>query len=313
MRIQYTGSYFREKAIRLTTLTLLLAFSFFYAQIAQSADDTPPTPALWKLSDEDSEVYLFGTIHILNPSLHWQSKDMSAAFAKSPVIYFEAPADTSTQQAVQNMQRLIRQHGLNERGVKLSSKLSTEGKQNLKSVLDQFGMSAQANNFEAFRPWLAAVSLASAQIQASGGDPNAGVERILSTAAKQAGKTIKYFETDAQQIAFFGKMSSSAEVKFLEAGLAQMQEDPDMLDDLITVWRKGDVPGMEEELLTAFEQHPELYDTLLTKRNQDWAKTIDTIMDGSGTVFIAVGAAHLVGENSVQALLEQYGHIAERQ
>ena len=303
----------RSTLLGLFTLAFSLAPAAVNADQTATLNSTAPTPALWKLTDEDSEVYLFGTIHILNPNLAWQSKDVSDAFTKSPTVYFEAPADTSTPQAIQKMQSLVRQYGLNKPGVKLSSKLSRDGKKNLKAVLNKFGMSAAAANFEALRPWLAAVQLATVQIQATGGDPNAGVERILSAAAKKAGKKIEYFETDAQQISFFGNMSNEAEKKFFEAGLNQMLQDPEMLDDLVAVWRRGDVAGMEGELLGAFEEHPEVYDTLLTKRNQNWAKTIDTIMDGSGTVFIAVGAAHLVGDKSVQALLAEYGHLAARQ
>ena len=56
----------------------------------------------------------------------------------------------------------------------------------------------------------------------------------------------------------------------------------------------------------------EFYQTLLVKRNANWAGQIDTMMDGEGVIFIAVGAAHLAGDDSVQALLEQRGYTVER-
>ena len=289
---------------------LFAVISAFNAVHAQGGTETAPQPALWKLSDADSDIYLFGTIHILNPSLTWRSKKISAAFDASPTVYFETPADTSNPQA---MQALLQQHGLNKPGVTLSSQLSVEGRKSLKTVMKQLGMTSNASNFEPFRPWLAGVTIASMQIQAEGGDPSAGVERILSAEAKAAGKKIGYFETDAKQISFFGNMSSAAETHFLEVGLLQMMENPNMLDNLVDVWRIGDVSGVEKQMLAAFEGHPEVYETLLLKRNKDWAEQIDTLMDGSGTIFIAVGAAHLVGGDSVQALLEQRGHTAVRQ
>ncbi|WP_262694658.1 TraB/GumN family protein [Kordiimonas aquimaris] len=275
-----------------------------------ASNDEAPRPALWKLTDADSEIYLFGTIHILNPSLTWRSEKVSAAFNAAPTVYFETPADTSNPQA---MQELLRQYGLNKPGVTLSSQLSEDGQKNLSTVMNQLGMGSAIANFEPFRPWLAGVTLASMQIQANGGNPNAGVERILSAEAKTSGKDIGYFESDAQQIAFFGNMSKAAETRFFEIGLEQMLQDPNMLDNLVDVWRRGNVAGVEEQMLAAFEGHPEVYETLLVRRNQDWAEQIDRLMGGSGTIFIAVGAAHLAGKDSVQALLGKFGHIAVRQ
>jgi hypothetical protein len=52
---------------------------------------------------------------------------------------------------------------------------------------------------------------------------------------------------------------------------------------------------------------PALYEALLVRRNTDWANQIQTMMEGSGTIFIAVGAAHLAGEDSVQEILEDRG------
>ena len=56
----------------------------------------------------------------------------------------------------------------------------------------------------------------------------------------------------------------------------------------------------------------EVYETLLVRRNTNWAGQIQTMLDGSGTAFIAVGAAHLAGDDSVQAILEGRGVHVER-
>jgi uncharacterized protein YbaP (TraB family) len=51
---------------------------------------------------------------------------------------------------------------------------------------------------------------------------------------------------------------------------------------------------------------------LLTKRNANWAKWISARMAKPGVIFIAVGAGHLAGPTSVQALLPAYGLNATR-
>ena len=60
------------------------------------------------------------------------------------------------------------------------------------------------------------------------------------------------------------------------------------------------------------EESEPFYQTLLVRRNANWAGQIDTMMEGEGVIFIAVGSAHLAGDDSVQALLEQRGYTVER-
>jgi hypothetical protein len=55
------------------------------------------------------------------------------------------------------------------------------------------------------------------------------------------------------------------------------------------------------------ESYPGLYDALLTNRNANWVRWIKARMDKPGTVFMAVGAAHLVGKDSVQTQLAKEG------
>jgi uncharacterized protein len=59
-------------------------------------------------------------------------------------------------------------------------------------------------------------------------------------------------------------------------------------------------------------REPKLYQLLLVQRNQVWATKIAAMLQQPGTVFIAVGAAHLAGPDSVQARLELLGVPVER-
>ena len=86
-----------------------------------------------------------------------------------------------------------------------------------------------------------------------------------------------------------------------------------MLDEMVSVWRSGDIVALEEMLFASLIEQPELYDAMFTKRNEDWANQIEQMLAGSGDIFIAVGAAHLVGADSVQELLEEKGITAVRQ
>jgi uncharacterized protein YbaP (TraB family) len=50
-----------------------------------------------------------------------------------------------------------------------------------------------------------------------------------------------------------------------------------------------------------------MYKPLLVDRNVNWAEWIDTRLDKPGVVFMGVGAGHLGGSDSVQAILAKRG------
>ena len=59
------------------------------------------------------------------------------------------------------------------------------------------------------------------------------------------------------------------------------------------------------------EAGPAVHEAVILRRNRAWADEIATRLDGSGRVFIAVGAAHLVGDGNVVDLLRARGIAVE--
>jgi uncharacterized protein YbaP (TraB family) len=84
-----------------------------------------------------------------------------------------------------------------------------------------------------------------------------------------------------------------------------------MMDKMVDMWGSADTESLAQ-LMNEGMTSRIMYDALLTKRNANWAKWISTKMDRPGVTFIAVGAGHLAGTNSVQALLPAYGLTATR-
>lgn len=305
----FTVPFFQKYAATFNTALVAFLVSVAAVITVPAHAQEAPNPALWSISDEDSTLYLFGTIHILNPSLHWKTSKVEAALAAADTVYFEAPADTSNPTATQ---QLVMKYGLNPPGVTLSSQLTDEGKALFQTVLAEYGMGGAAANFEQFRPWLVGITLASIQIQAQGGQADAGVEKIIQGMLANSDKNIRYFETDEQQLQYLSGMSKESELLFLEDGMRSMLEEPDVLDDMIQFWLRGNTKELGKLMHSALSAAPEVYETLLVHRNKNWANEIDQLMAGSGTVFIAVGAGHLAGEDSVQALLTEKGYSVKR-
>jgi uncharacterized protein YbaP (TraB family) len=78
-------------------------------------------------------------------------------------------------------------------------------------------------------------------------------------------------------------------------------------------WEVGDDRALGRELVGELrEEYPALYKVILKDRNAAWVDVVAREMDGSGVAFVAVGAAHLAGPDSVQTLLRARGYKVER-
>ena len=253
-------------------------------------------PALWVVRDEDSTIYLLGTVHVLRPDTVWRSPAIDRAMAEADALWIEVEADDPAA-----MQPLVRKYGLDPANP-LSGKLTPEQKARLDAAAA--GMGASGAALEPLRPWLAGLTLSIGPLVKAGYDPASGVESRLKAAARDAGKPIRTLETLEQQIGFFADLPPAVELAFLLSALDEMDSGPAMLDALVAAWSAGDMEALNELMVSEMAaDYPELYQALLVRRNKDWAGQIQTLLGGKGVSVIAVGAAHLVGDESVQAQL----------
>ncbi|WP_295693867.1 TraB/GumN family protein [uncultured Maricaulis sp.] len=292
----------------------LFAGSALFAStaLAQPADYSAleADPAVWHLSDADSDVYIFGTFHILPPGLDWQTPELQALLASADTLYLEA--DVHSPESQGQMQQLVMQHGLNPPGVTLSSLLSAEANAALAEFAPTLGVAPAM--LEPMRPWLAQVMLAVTQMQALGLDPSAGAEAGLLALVAGSDTQMGYFETAEEQIRFLAGVSDEVQARAFDQGLEDMADLPTQLNELVTAWALGDMAVLEEMINGSMrEGSPEVYETLIVTRNNNWVPQIAEIMEGEGTVFIAVGAAHLPGEDGVIQLLQDAGYSISRQ
>lgn len=263
-------------------------------------------PALWVVRDADSTLYLFGTVHVLKPGLVWRSPKVAKAMADSGDLVLElvAPDDAAT------LQPMILQLGI-DRGARLSDKLGPADAARLAQTAKALGMPMEM--FEPMKPWLASLTLSIVPMMKAGYDPKSGVETVLTAEAKGAAKPITGLETMEQQLRLFADMDPKAELDMLRATLDDVDEAAVQIDAMVAAWAAGDVAALEAAFLTEMKQdHPAAYEVLIARRNRDWADQLKAKLAGSGVSFVAVGAGHLVGPDSVQAELARRGIVAER-
>jgi len=279
--------------------------------LAQTAAPAAPAPiqgegpALWVVKDADSTLYLFGSVHVLRPTTGWASPRVEAAFDSASDIWFEI-SNPDDQAAIMP---LIQQHGLSPE-TPLSSRLTSEENAELDAAAKAMG--ASAAQLQPMKPWLAALSLSVAPLIKAGYDPKSGVELVLKARAEAAGKPIHGFETIDKQIGILAGLPDDVQLVFLRETLKDYENAATKLDEMVEAWARGDVATLDRVTIKEMkEASPALYQSVLVDRNTDWANQIQTLLEGSGTAFIAVGAAHLTGDDSVQAILQKRGVTVE--
>jgi uncharacterized protein YbaP (TraB family) len=264
-------------------------------------------PALWVIRDADSTLYLFGTVHVLRPTTAWGSAKVDAAFASADDIWFEIsnPDDQAA------LIPLVQQHGISP-DRPLSSLLTAEELVELNAAASGAGLTAA--QMDVFRPWLAGLTLSVAPLIKAGYDPQSGVEQILKARADAAGKPVHGFETIDKQVGILASMSEADQLSFLRSALEAYDDATTELDAMVGAWATGDLAVLEKVSVDEMrDESPAVYQALLVQRNTDWAGQIQTLLAGSGTAFIAVGAAHLAGDDSVQEILEDRGVAVTRE
>lgn len=302
-----------------TALGLGLTFSLLgspgYAFALAAAPATQATvvpapgqgPALWVIRDADSTLYLFGSVHVLRPETPWGTARVDAAFDSADRVILEI-SNPDDQAAIQP---LIQQYGISP-ARPLSSLLTPAEIAQLDAAAGTIG--ATAAQLDPLRPWLVGLSLSIAPLVKAGYDPQSGVELILKARAEAAGKPVSGLETIDRQVSILAGLSEETQLAFLRATLDEVENATAELDALVDAWATGDVASIERLGVDKMrDQSEEIYQALLVRRNTDWAGQIQTLLEGSGTVFIAVGSAHLAGDDSVQSILEQRGVAVTRQ
>lgn len=263
-------------------------------------------PALWVIRDADSTVYLFGTVHMLRPGTVWQTPRVLAAFDASTDIWFEVDAE-----AEDNLSSLVLAHGLSfDRS--LSSRLSPDDRRALAAAVARTGGTPE--QFETFRPWLAAMTVSNAPMVAAGYNATSGVEATLRERAAAGGRTLKGLETMEDQFRYLADLPEAVELDLLRYMMQPPEGHVADLDASVAAWLVGDMEGVERAAVLPMRRQGEaLYDAMLVRRSVLLADHLQAVLEGSGVAFVALGAGYLAGDDSVQSVLADRGVTVTRE
>jgi uncharacterized protein YbaP (TraB family) len=263
------------------------------------------SPVMWKMADEDTTIYLFGTVHLLPSDVVWRSDRFDAAFQGADKIYLET--DATSPEGMKKLQELMQEAAFFSDGETLETVLTETQYETVSNAAKKIGVpiSAMSNA----KPWFASLQLSMVQIMKSGYDPNSGVEMVLTEGAKGTGKSFGFLETPEFQLSVLSGAPLNEQIEGLMFTAKTLDSGTELLDLLVDEWADGDIAG-----LSALMGEPsmfgsqEAYDALIKSRNQNWVPLIEDILEEPGTKFVAVGAGHLAGPDSVVKMLRDKGH-----
>lgn len=263
---------------------------------------------VWKVSNQDGELYLGGTIHMLRESDYPLKPEYTQAFNDSDVIVFET--DVMGAMGLDFQQQLMMQMSLPP-GKTLQSVLNP----NTYARLEKFATSRNIpiEMLQSFKPSMAILTITQIELQKIGVSTQSGLESHFTNKAIAAKKSIGSLETLDEQMAILASMGEGYENEYVNGSLDDLDSLEKEFTSLIKAWKNADLTTIDNKMTQLMkDEFPQLYNNLLVKRNFNWLKQINKLIKSPEKEFILVGAAHLAGADSVQNLLIAQGYKVEK-
>lgn len=281
----------------------LLALVLAAADVAPARADPP----IWRVRDADTEMVLFGSIHALPPGIEWRTAELDAALDGADLVAFEILTPETEAEELQMVLPYLRYLIAEE---PLSEVVSAETFARVQAAAERQGYPVQM--LDMMKPWAAALMLDMGAEEALGRTGDLGVDTVLETSLAE-GRRKEALDTDALLLASIKALSEAGDAE----GEEMLIEVLDGLDDdeldltLEHAWVAGDIKAIEAEMKDMKLEAPRLYQALLVDRNHGWMPALTRMMETEGRVVVVAGAAHMVGDDGLPALLRKAGYEVE--
>lgn len=280
-----------------------IAFVAALAVLAAGCDPSPriaARPALYRVADADTVIWMFGAVHVLPAKVAWETPAIIAAERGADTLVTELPA-LAPDDAARAFAAIAKAPDLPP----ILDRVPVALRQPLTGLAARAGLSL--DDLSAMKSWAAALTLSAAAAQTqSGATPANGVEAVI--ARRMAGRERIGLETLPEQLGFFDALDERDQRHLLAASLSPGAS----YRRVLAAWGAGDEARLAELVSGPLRSAPALEAALLTRRNARWTAWIAQRMTKPGRVLVAVGAGHLAGPKSVIAALRARGLRVQR-
>jgi len=299
---------------------LWLAVAFVSVSLSGcSLKDKPRQHFLWKISDQNSSVYILGSIHFADKTFYPLDSVIVNAFDRSDELAVEIDISDST--VFQKSMHLSSLLGKLDGDKTLDMFLPEDALYSLDSLC--LAWSIPVDFFSGYKPWAAAMTLSSIANQHAGLDARLGIDLYFLTMARKMKKKINSLETVELQVNLFTGMDIPDSIGVF--AMRNMIKDIALLDSSIAKFKNAWKTGNDSLLTYAanmrmgeFSHEDSLmqdfmYDKILYSRNGRMADSVSKFLDENRNVFVVVGAAHLTGfKKNVIEILRRKGLTVEQ-
>lgn len=269
---------------------------------------------LWKVSDENSSVWLFGSIHFADSSFYPLPSEIENAFRNSTALAVEM--DISDSETQEKTAEEFLKEGMFTDGRTLKDVLPDSLWKTLDSISTTLGMKTE--NFLPMRPWMAATLIASAAIASTGIQQELGIDMVMLDSAYAQGKEIIALETPEEQVESLSKSEGFEEtdgIAYLESTFREYSKLDQMIKEVISAWKRADVVSLQKSLSAdqnMNESEKRLNERMFNQRNKKMKKEILNFLENDKQVFVVVGVGHLILENNLLEMLSENGLKIQR-
>jgi len=264
-------------------------------------------PAIWVVKDYDSTLYLFGTVHLLAADQSWLRDDVKDVFDKSGTVFFEADSGREGQIEATVLTQSL---GFYSNGVRLTDKFDRYQLRLLEAAALSSDTPLAA--LQNMKPWLAAEILTLAAAEQAGLSGAISADEALKSRALRQQKNIRYLDDIETQIRASADQPDFVQEVMIMDALEGYNSLGDNLRRTADNWVIGRTDYLLQNVIKSKTRSPDLYQSLFTDRNRQWAKILTRYMEDSGTAFAAVGTGHLLGDDSLIKYLEESGYEVKR-
>lgn len=268
--------------------------------------------AFWKVSDEDSCVYLLGSIHIADSSMYPLAKAILNAYGEADYLAVEANVANEQEVALYMMEKAFYKDDST-----LYKNVPKEVYDRFVEAIEPYGIKPEMYN--KFKPWYAALLVQNLLYAESSLSGEIGIDMVLLQKAIGE-KEILEIEGAKFQVDLFDSFSTELQVEFLASSLSPdsetQKESVDMLNEMINCWKSGDTAELEKLLASQESESDtdkEFNEKLFTSRNNNMAEKVKSYLADpeKKTYLVVVGAGHMVGETGIVAQLDGQYEIVQ--
>lgn len=293
-----------SRRLRVIALSLLVAAG---AAVATAQSRPAARGFIWTVERDGRTSWLVGSLHVLTADAYPLPAAMEQAFGRARTLMEETDVNDIASPEIMG---LVASKGLLMNGETLETILPGPAYTQLAQRMAATGLPMEMVRM--MRPWMVELTLSGLALQRAGFDPELGIDVHYRRQAAQNGMALAMLETPAEQIDYLAGLPMDIQVAQLQKTLTEGDTELKEVREIAAAWRAGDTAAIERLLLKGMKDSPAYYQSIVVDRNRRWLPRIESCL-ATGSCFVVVGAAHMVGSDGLIAMLRQKGYRIAQQ